>query len=97
VDIVSDGNIVKLNRTGNPGMTVGGTGDVLTGIVGALLARKVSPFNAARIGAITNGYSGDLAFQDVGYSLGPGEVVCKITETLKKFVEWWTARPAPPQ
>jgi len=94
VDIVSDGNQLKLNRTGNPGMTVGGTGDVLTGIVAGLLAKKVSPFNAARIAAITNGYSGDLAFQDVGYSLGAGDVVNKITETLKKFVEWWTVRPA---
>ncbi|MBM4249613.1 MAG: NAD(P)H-hydrate dehydratase [Euryarchaeota archaeon] len=93
IDIVSDGNMLKLNRTGNPGMTVGGTGDVLTGIVGALLARRVSPFNAARIGAITNGYSGDLAFAESGYSIGPLDVACKITETMKKFVEWWTQRP----
>lgn len=92
-DIVSDGNLVKLNRTGNPGMTVGGTGDVLTGIVGGLLARKASPFNAARIAAITNGYSGDLAFAESGYSIGPLDVACKITETMKKFVEWWTQRP----
>jgi hydroxyethylthiazole kinase-like uncharacterized protein yjeF len=92
-DIVSDGNLVKLNRTGNPGMTVGGTGDVLTGIVGGLLARKASPFNAARIGAIINGYSGDLAFAEAGYSIGPVEVAGKITETMKKFVEWWTQRP----
>lgn len=93
LDIVSDGNMLKLNRTGNPGMTVGGTGDVLTGIVGGLLARKLSPFNAARIGAITNGYSGDLAFAELGYSIGPMDVACKITDTLKKFVEWWTQRP----
>jgi len=93
IDIVSDGNLVKLNRTGNPGMTVGGTGDVLTGIVAGLLARKASPFNAARLGAITCGYSGDLAFAESGYSLGPLDVACKITETLKKFVEWWTQRP----
>ncbi len=93
IDVVSDGNLVKLNRTGNPGMTVGGTGDVLTGIVGGLLARKASPFNAARIGAMTNGYSGDLAFAESGYSIGPMEVVGKITETMKKLVEWWTQRP----
>jgi NAD(P)H-hydrate epimerase len=91
-DIISDGTHLKLNRTGNPGMTVGGTGDVLTGIVGALLAKKVSPYNAARIGAMTNGYAGDLAFSDIGYSIGPVDVACKITDTIKKFVEWWTAR-----
>ena len=95
-DIVSDGNLVKLNRSGNPGMTVGGTGDVLTGIVGGLLAKKVSPFNAARLAAITCGYSGDLAFADQGYSIGPVEVACRITETLRKFVEWWTVRPESP-
>lgn len=92
-DIVSDGTHLKRNRTGNPGMTVGGTGDVLTGIVGGLLAKGVSPYNAARIAALTNGYAGDLAFADVGYSLGPLDVACKITDTLKKFVEWWTVRP----
>ncbi|MEM4728158.1 MAG: NAD(P)H-hydrate dehydratase [Thermoplasmata archaeon] len=93
LDVVSDGSRVKLNRTGNPGMTVGGTGDVLTGIVGALLARGVSPFNAARAAALINGYSGDLAFAELGYSLGPLDVIARITETLKKFVEWWTVRP----
>jgi len=92
-DIVSDGTHLKYNRTGNPGMTVGGTGDVLTGIVGALLARKLSPYNAARIAAHTNGYAGDLAFADLGYSIGPIDVACRITDTLKKFVEWWTVRP----
>jgi NAD(P)H-hydrate epimerase len=74
-------------------MTVGGTGDVLTGIVGALLAKNVSPYNAARIAAMTNGYAGDLAFADLGYSIGPIDVACRITDTLKKFVEWWTVRP----
>jgi hydroxyethylthiazole kinase-like uncharacterized protein yjeF len=92
-DIISDGTHLKYNRTGNPGMTVGGTGDVLTGIVGALLAKKVSPYNAARIAAMTNGYAGDLAFADMGYSIGPIDVACRITDTLKKYVEWWTVRP----
>jgi NAD(P)H-hydrate repair Nnr-like enzyme with NAD(P)H-hydrate dehydratase domain len=39
VDVISDGRRIKLNYTGNPGMTVGGTGDVLSGVAGALLAR----------------------------------------------------------
>ncbi len=93
VDVISDGTHVKLNRTGNPGMTVGGTGDVLTGIVGALLARGLSPYNAARAAALINGYSGDIAFAELGYSLGPLDVIAKITDTLKKFLEWWTVRP----
>ncbi|MGQ9581923.1 MAG: NAD(P)H-hydrate dehydratase [Thermoplasmatota archaeon] len=96
IDVISDGSHVKLNRTGNPAMTVGGTGDVLTGIVGALLAKGLSPYDAARAAALINGYSGDLAFAELGYSLGPLDLILRITETLKKFLEWWTVRPESP-
>jgi NAD(P)H-hydrate epimerase len=50
VDLISDGERVKLNFTGNPGMTVGGTGDVLSGIVGGLMAQGIDPFEAAVAG-----------------------------------------------
>jgi NAD(P)H-hydrate epimerase len=63
-DIVSDDRRVKLNFTGNPGMTVGGTGDVLSGIVGALLAQKVDAFEAAVAGAFVNGAAGDFVFAE---------------------------------
>jgi NAD(P)H-hydrate epimerase len=66
VDIVSDGKLVKLNFTGNPGMTVGGTGDVLSGVVGAFLAQHVDPFEAAVAGAFVNGAAGDFVFQEKG-------------------------------
>jgi NAD(P)H-hydrate epimerase len=46
VDIVCDAERAKMNFTGNPGMTVGGTGDVLSGIVGGLMAQKVDVFEA---------------------------------------------------
>ena len=87
IDVISDGVSTKLNRTGNPGMTVGGTGDVLSGIVGALLAKKVSPYNAARIGAFTCGYAGDLAFKEKSYGLLATDVIEKIPEILKQFVK----------
>ncbi|MEM3824025.1 MAG: NAD(P)H-hydrate dehydratase, partial [Candidatus Bathyarchaeia archaeon] len=60
VDIIADEKRFKLNFTGNPGMTVGGTGDVLSGIVGALLAQKANPFEAATAGAFVNGAAGDF-------------------------------------
>src|SRR2546425_13244560 len=47
VDRIADPTRLKLNKTGNPYMTVGGTGDVLTGIIGALLAQHIEPFKAA--------------------------------------------------
>jgi ADP-dependent NAD(P)H-hydrate dehydratase / NAD(P)H-hydrate epimerase len=50
-----------LNPTGNPGMGTGGTGDVLTGVVGALLAQGLAPFEAAALGAYVHGLAGDLA------------------------------------
>jgi len=59
-DVISDGRKVKLNFSGNPSMTVGGTGDVLSGIVSAFLAQQVDPFEAAVAGAFINGAAGDF-------------------------------------
>jgi NAD(P)H-hydrate epimerase len=69
VDIIADEKHLKLNFTGNPGMTVGGTGDVLSGIVGAFLAQKIDPFEAAVAGAFVNGAAGDFVFEEKGYHM----------------------------
>lgn len=66
VDIISDERRFKLNFTGNAGMTVGGTGDVLSGIVGAFLAQQADPFEAAVAGAFVNGAAGDFVFEEKG-------------------------------
>jgi ADP-dependent NAD(P)H-hydrate dehydratase / NAD(P)H-hydrate epimerase len=78
VDIVSDGERVKLNFTGNPGMTVGGTGDVLSGIVAALLAQKVDAFEAAVAGVFVNGAAGDF----VAAELGPHMVATDLLDFI---------------
>jgi hydroxyethylthiazole kinase-like uncharacterized protein yjeF len=57
-DVVSNGTETRVNRTGNPGMTVGGTGDVLAGVTGALAATQ-PPVRAAAIGAYVTGRAGD--------------------------------------
>ncbi len=69
VDVICDAKRVKLNFTGNPGMTVGGTGDVLSGIVGAFLAQKADAFEAAVAAAFVNGAAGDFVASNMGYHL----------------------------
>ncbi len=69
VDLISDGERTKLNFTGNPGMTVGGTGDVLSGVVGALMAQGTDPFESAVAGAFINGAAGDFVRKEKGYHM----------------------------
>ncbi|MBF0254138.1 MAG: NAD(P)H-hydrate dehydratase [Candidatus Omnitrophica bacterium] len=54
------------NRTGNPGMASGGSGDVLTGVIAALVAQGFEPFFAARLGVYAHGRAGDLAARQIG-------------------------------
>jgi len=75
VDVISDGKQVKFNFTGNPGMTVGGTGDVLSGIVGTFLAQGVDPFEAAVAGAFINGAAGDFVWSEKGYHMIPTDIL----------------------
>ncbi len=62
VDVIVYGEKYRLNRTGNPGMTIGGTGDVLAGITGALYARTNDPYTAAAVAAYLNGLAGDYIY-----------------------------------
>ena len=83
-DIISNGEETKLNDIHNEAMTVGGTGDVLAGIVGALLAKGVEPFNAARAGIFINGAAGNIAFKKRSYGLIATDIIEEIPEVLKK-------------
>jgi NAD(P)H-hydrate epimerase len=58
-DIITNGLRFKIKTIGNPGMTAGGTGDVLSGIVGAMMSRGTDPFRAAAAGSFLNSYAGD--------------------------------------
>jgi len=87
IDVVASADRVKLNYTGNPGMSVGGTGDVLAGEVVGLLSRGVEPFDAARIAAFVNGTAGDLAYGEYGFSLLATNVAEKVPKALKPFLD----------
>jgi NAD(P)H-hydrate epimerase len=87
IDVISDGERIKFNRTGNPGMTVGGTGDVLAGICVGLLAKGVEPFDAARMAAYTNGSAGDLAFNDRCYGLLATDVIDNIPSVMCRALD----------
>jgi NAD(P)H-hydrate epimerase len=82
VDVISDGKRVKLNFTGNPGMTVGGTGDVLSGIVAAFLAQSSEPFEAAVAGAFINGAAGDFVKSEKGYHMVPTDLLDWIPRVI---------------
>jgi hydroxyethylthiazole kinase-like uncharacterized protein yjeF len=75
VDVISNGELTKLNFTGNPGMTVGGTGDVLSGIVGAFIAQGADPFEASVAGAFINGAAGDFVKSERGYHMVPTDLL----------------------
>jgi hydroxyethylthiazole kinase-like uncharacterized protein yjeF len=87
IDVIACADRVKLNRTGNAGMSVGGTGDVLAGIAGGLLARGVKPFDAARLAAFVNGTAGDIAFEDMGYCFLATDVADRIPRAVRAFID----------
>ena len=64
--VVADGKQMYVNTTGNPGMATGGSGDVLAGVIGALIGQKLSPYDAACLGVRVHGAAGDRATRAVG-------------------------------
>ncbi len=82
--IISDGKRTKLNGTGNAGMAVGGTGDVLAGITGAFYCRN-DAFEAAAAAAFTSGAAGDMAYDDKGYWLTATDMIENIPYVMKKY------------
>jgi hydroxyethylthiazole kinase-like uncharacterized protein yjeF len=68
--ITAAGEALHINTTGNPGLSTGGTGDTLSGILGALLAHGLSPLDAARLGVWLHGHAADLVLSERGCEEG---------------------------
>lgn len=84
--VVTDGERVAVNATGNPGMASGGTGDVLTGVIAALLAQGLGPFEAAQLGAHVHGLAADLAAGKVGeVSLLATDILASLPRAFLKL------------
>ena len=88
VDIISNGKITKYNKTGHPGMTVAGTGDVLTGIIAALLSVLKDTFLAASLGAYISGAAGELAAEEFGDGLMASDIPHFINKVIKEALEF---------
>ena len=84
-DIISDGKEIYVNKTGNAGMTVGGTGDVLSGLTAGFMARGVEPLKAAVIGAYINGLAGDRVASKLGFHFLAEDLIDEIPLVLKEF------------
>ncbi len=86
--VVAGSGKVYINRTGNPGMASGGTGDVLTGVVASLLGQGFPPFEATVLGVHAHGRAGDLARDRLGEaSCTARDVLDALPEALKEAVD----------
>lgn len=82
--VITDGIECYCNCTGNPGMAVGGSGDVLSGIIVSLLGQGLCPIMAAACGAWLHGAAGDLCAKDLGqYGMLPSDMVEALPRLLK--------------
>ncbi len=86
IDYICYKKTCRINRTGNPGMSVGGTGDILTGLVAAFANRTDDLVSAASIAAFINGSAADMVYKEQGEFFTPQDILDKIPYSIHKFV-----------
>jgi NAD(P)H-hydrate epimerase len=86
--VAREDGMASVNPTGNAGMATGGTGDALTGVIGALLARGLSGFDAARLGTYVHGAAGDLVAARLGEDgLIAGDLIDALPQAWSALAE----------
>ncbi len=82
--IITDGTTTYINPTGNPGMAVGGSGDVLAGVITSLLGQGVTPLQAAACGVWLHGAAGDICADEIGqYGMLPSDMLNVLPRLMK--------------
>ena len=84
VNIISDGEQLTAIERATPAMTVGGIGDVLSGLAAGLLT-KMKPFDAALVAIYVNGLAGDLAFKHAGLHIIATDLIDNLPTAMKQF------------
>lgn len=85
--VVTDGQRVFVNQTGNLGMATGGSGDVLSGVVAALLAAGMEAFDAAQLGVHVHGLAGDVAAERLGeVSMIATDILASLPDAFRQVV-----------
>ena len=82
-DLILSGTRFRINKSGNAGMTVGGTGDALAGISASLLAQGLNSFDSACLGVFINGLAGERAFDVKGNGFSATDLVSYIGNVIK--------------
>ncbi|MBZ4664125.1 MAG: NAD(P)H-hydrate dehydratase [Caloramator sp.] len=80
--VVTDGDRVYINTTGNPGMATGGSGDILTGVILSLIGQGYTPYDAALLGAYLHGCAGDFAYKKYGNGLVASDIIEYIGQAM---------------
>lgn len=82
--VITDGKSCYINQTGNPGMAVGGSGDVLAGVILSLLGQGIAPLEAATAAAWLHGRAGDICAQEIGqYGMLPQDMIHVLPRLLR--------------
>ena len=82
--VITNGYDCYVNPTGNPGMAVGGSGDVLAGMITALLGQGIEPLQAAAVAAWLHGAAGDRCAESIGqYGMLPSDMLCVLPRLMK--------------
>lgn len=82
--VITDGQCSYINHTGNPGMAVGGSGDILAGIITSLIGQGIPALKAAACGAWLHGAAGDICAKDIGqYGMLPSDLLTVLPRLMK--------------